>query len=214
MRGNPVTRACYPCACLPHTCTVCSHAPQAVEWDKCDCWFAHCVKLNESERALFSQRGIGVAHCPSSNTRLASGIAPVRWVVAQRGRAAALLRRCCGVAAVAPIVAVAALPFAPCGTLCMFSHMCTSAQILATPADFTALPTIFAAPPPPRPLTSFTNHECNPHPALRAMLDQGVNVGLGVDGACSSDAASILAEARLALLLQRAGGDPRGLGVR
>ncbi|KAG2453830.1 hypothetical protein HYH02_002037 [Chlamydomonas schloesseri] len=98
---------------------------QAVEWDKCDCWFAHCVKLNEGERALFAQRGIGVAHCPSSNTRLASGIAPVR-----------------------------------------------------------------------------------------AMLDQGVNVGLGVDGACSSDAASILAEARLALLLQRAGGDPRGLGVR
>ncbi|EFJ49445.1 hypothetical protein VOLCADRAFT_89869 [Volvox carteri f. nagariensis] len=144
-----------------------------VEWDKCDCWFAHCVKifcsplhltvrfqsytsydaqptethartqklfprptynqptnrnnyqLNESERALFAERGIGVAHCPSSNTRLASGIAPVR-----------------------------------------------------------------------------------------AMLDAGVNVGLGVDGACSSDAQSLLAEARLAVLLQRAGGDPRGLGVR
>lgn len=46
------------------------------------------------------------------------------------------------------------------------------------------------------------------------MIDAGVNVGLGVDGACSSDAQSLLAEARLALLLQRAGGDPRGLGVR
>ncbi|PNH10028.1 8-oxoguanine deaminase [Tetrabaena socialis] len=46
------------------------------------------------------------------------------------------------------------------------------------------------------------------------MLDEGVNVGLGVDGAASSDAQSILAEARLAVLLQRAGGDPKGLGVR
>ncbi|KAG2501629.1 hypothetical protein HYH03_000134 [Edaphochlamys debaryana] len=97
----------------------------AVEWDQSDCWFAHCCMLNESERALFAEKRIGVAHCPSSNTRLASGIAPVR-----------------------------------------------------------------------------------------EMLDQGVNVGLGVDGACSSDCQNMLAEARLAVLLQRAGGNPKQLGVR
>ncbi|KXZ46467.1 hypothetical protein GPECTOR_43g903 [Gonium pectorale] len=96
-----------------------------VEWDQSDCWFAHCCMLNESERALFAERGIGVAHCPSSNTRLASGIAPIRQ-----------------------------------------------------------------------------------------MLDQGVNVGLGVDGACSNDCQNLLAEARLAVLLQRAGGNPKQLGVR
>ncbi len=41
-----------------------------------------------------------------------------------------------------------------------------------------------------------------------------MNVGLGVDGACSSDAQNLLAEARLALLLQRAHGNPNGLGCR
>lgn len=50
--------------------------------------------------------------------------------------------------------------------------------------------------------------------ARREMLDQGVNVGLGVDGACSSDAQNLLAEARLALLLKRAHGNPNGLGCR
>ncbi len=43
-----------------------------------DVWHAHCVHLNEEEVALFAQTGTGVAHCPSSNMRLASGIAPVR----------------------------------------------------------------------------------------------------------------------------------------
>jgi hypothetical protein len=36
------------------------------------------AQLNEEEQALFASKGIGVAHCPASNTRLASGIAPVR----------------------------------------------------------------------------------------------------------------------------------------
>lgn len=83
-------------------------------WTGDDVWHAHCVKLDASEIDLFAQTGTGVAHCPCSNCRLGSGIAPVR-----------------------------------------------------------------------------------------AMLDRGVKVGLGVDGSASNDAADLLAEARQAMLLQR-----------
>jgi len=41
-------------------------------------WHAHCVKLDEGEIGLFARTGTGVAHCPCSNCRLGSGIAPVR----------------------------------------------------------------------------------------------------------------------------------------
>ncbi len=41
-------------------------------------WHAHCVKLNASEIDLFARSKTGVAHCPCSNCRLGSGIAPVR----------------------------------------------------------------------------------------------------------------------------------------
>ncbi|MEL6885009.1 MAG: 8-oxoguanine deaminase [Pseudomonadota bacterium] len=47
-------------------------------WVGGDVWHAHCVKLDPSEIALFAQTGTGVAHCPCSNCRLGSGIAPVR----------------------------------------------------------------------------------------------------------------------------------------
>jgi len=47
-------------------------------WLGPDVWHAHCVHLNDDEVALFAQTGTGVAHCPSSNMRLASGIAPIR----------------------------------------------------------------------------------------------------------------------------------------
>lgn len=94
-------------------------------WIGDDVWYAHCVKLNAEEIALFGRSGAGVCHCPSSNMRLASGIAPIRQ-----------------------------------------------------------------------------------------MLDQRVNVGLGVDGSASNDSGHLLGEARQALLLARALGDPAGLSAR
>ncbi len=83
-------------------------------WTGADVWHAHCVKLEGSEIELFSRSGTGVAHCPCSNCRLGSGIAPVR-----------------------------------------------------------------------------------------AMRDAGVKLGLGVDGSASNDAGNLVAEARMAMLLQR-----------
>lgn len=47
-------------------------------WTGDDVWHAHCVKLDGQEIDLFAQTGTGVAHCPCSNCRLGSGIAPVR----------------------------------------------------------------------------------------------------------------------------------------
>ena len=93
-------------------------------WVGGDVWHAHCVHLNEQEVALFARTGTGVCHCPSSNMRLASGIAPVR-----------------------------------------------------------------------------------------AYLDAGVGVGLGVDGSASNDSSHLLAEARMALLLQRVSGNPASLSA-
>ena len=47
-------------------------------WVGDDVWHAHCVKLNEREIGMFARTSTGVAHCPCSNCRLGSGIAPVR----------------------------------------------------------------------------------------------------------------------------------------
>lgn len=47
-------------------------------WTGGDVWHAHCVKLDASEIGLFARSRTGVAHCPCSNCRLGSGIAPVR----------------------------------------------------------------------------------------------------------------------------------------
>ena len=83
-------------------------------WTGDDVWHAHCVKLDGQEIDLFSKSGTGVAHCPCSNCRLGSGIAPIR-----------------------------------------------------------------------------------------TMRDQGVKVGLGVDGSASNDIANLMDEARQTMLLQR-----------
>ena len=83
-------------------------------WTGDDVWHAHCVKLDGAEIDLFARTRTGVAHCPCSNCRLGSGIAPIR-----------------------------------------------------------------------------------------AMRDAGVKVGLGVDGSASNDAGNLMAEARMAMLLQR-----------
>ena len=47
-------------------------------WTGPDVWHAHCVKLDAEEQTLFAQTKTGVAHCPCSNCRLGSGIAPIR----------------------------------------------------------------------------------------------------------------------------------------
>ena len=94
-------------------------------WTGEDVWHAHCVKLDAQEIDLFAKSRTGVAHCPCSNCRLGSGIAPVR-----------------------------------------------------------------------------------------AMRDTGVPVGLGVDGSASNDMASLVAEARQAMLLQRVSGGADQMSAR
>jgi 8-oxoguanine deaminase len=58
-------------------CTPAQYA-QDLGWTGADVWHAHCVKLDEAGISLFAASRTGVAHCPCSNMRLASGIAPVR----------------------------------------------------------------------------------------------------------------------------------------
>ncbi|MFM7026792.1 MAG: 8-oxoguanine deaminase [Limnohabitans sp.] len=58
-------------------CTPAQYA-QDLGWVGDDVWHAHCVKLDEEGISLFAATRTGVAHCPCSNMRLASGIAPIR----------------------------------------------------------------------------------------------------------------------------------------
>jgi 8-oxoguanine deaminase len=57
---------------------------QSLDWVGNDVWFAHAVHINQKEVDVFAHTGCGVAHCPSSNMRLASGIAPI-WEYLQAG---------------------------------------------------------------------------------------------------------------------------------
>ena len=58
--------------CIPAQCA------QDLGWLGADVWHAHCVKLDDEGMSLFAASQTGVAYCPCSNMRLASGIAPVR----------------------------------------------------------------------------------------------------------------------------------------
>ena len=70
-------------------------------WVGHDVWHAHCVQLDDAGIELFARTGTGVAHCPCSNMRLASGIAPVsgcgwracRWAWAWTDRHRTTARR-------------------------------------------------------------------------------------------------------------------------
>jgi len=61
-------------------CTPTEYA-QDLGWLGHDVWHAHCVKLDAEGIALFAKTRTGVAHCPCSNMRLASGIAPIRKMI-------------------------------------------------------------------------------------------------------------------------------------
>ncbi|NEA57266.1 8-oxoguanine deaminase [Streptomyces sp. SID13666] len=50
---------------------------ESTGWLGDDVWMAHCVHMNDSDIAAFARTKTGVAHCPSSNARLAAGIARV-----------------------------------------------------------------------------------------------------------------------------------------
>jgi 8-oxoguanine deaminase len=51
-------------------------------WLGTDVWFAHAIHVNDDEIQEMARAGVGAAHCPSSNMRLASGIAPVKKYLA------------------------------------------------------------------------------------------------------------------------------------
>lgn len=55
---------------------------ETLNWTGPDVWFAHSVFVNHAEMRRFGEAGCGVAHCPTSNMRLASGIAPVQDMLA------------------------------------------------------------------------------------------------------------------------------------
>lgn len=59
---------------------------ESLGWLGDDVWHAHCVQLDHTEIDLFARTGTGVAHCPCSNMRLASGIAPIREMLAAKVR--------------------------------------------------------------------------------------------------------------------------------
>jgi 8-oxoguanine deaminase len=50
---------------------------EKLSWLGKDVWFAHSVHVNKGEIMRYRESGCGVAHCPTSNMRLASGIAPI-----------------------------------------------------------------------------------------------------------------------------------------
>ena len=64
--------------CAEHFGTTPTQYLEDLGWLGDDVWMAHCVHLDAAAIARYAATGTGVAHCPSSNARLAAGIAPVR----------------------------------------------------------------------------------------------------------------------------------------
>ncbi|MGB9552879.1 MAG: amidohydrolase family protein, partial [bacterium] len=54
---------------------------ESLGWLGPDVWFAHCIYLNEKELEKIRDSGSKVAHCPTSNMRLGSGVAPVPFML-------------------------------------------------------------------------------------------------------------------------------------
>src|SRR5580704_17217512 len=55
---------------------------ETLDWLGDDVWFAHAIHVGDDEIRQFARNGVGTAHCPCSNMRLASGIAPVKKYLA------------------------------------------------------------------------------------------------------------------------------------
>lgn len=55
---------------------------EGLDWTGPDVWYAHAIHVDDDEIRVFSATGCGAAHCPCSNMRLASGIAPVKKYMA------------------------------------------------------------------------------------------------------------------------------------
>lgn len=55
---------------------------EGLDWVGPDVWYAHAIHVDDDEIRLFARTGCGAAHCPCSNMRLASGIAPVKKYMA------------------------------------------------------------------------------------------------------------------------------------
>jgi 8-oxoguanine deaminase len=55
---------------------------ETLGWLGDDVWFAHAIHVDDDEIRQFARNGVGTAHCPCSNMRLGSGIAPVKKYLA------------------------------------------------------------------------------------------------------------------------------------
>ena len=57
---------------------------ETLDWVGDDVWYAHAIHVDDAEIRQFARKGCGVSHCPCSNMRLASGIAPIKKYIASR----------------------------------------------------------------------------------------------------------------------------------
>jgi cytosine/adenosine deaminase-related metal-dependent hydrolase len=56
---------------------------ESLDWLAGDVWLAHCVHASEEDSTRMAQQGAAVAHCPTSNMLLGSGLAPIRRFLTQ-----------------------------------------------------------------------------------------------------------------------------------